>query len=196
MSAHIDWIIAGLGNPGVKYEQTRHNIGFMVCEALSKKYNTAFIKGKGDWLQSIIKIKGKSIFLMLPTTYMNNSGEAILKVAKEYSVPPASIMIVVDEYNFPLGRVHLKQGGSDGGHNGTASVIKELNSSAFWRLRCGIAKNFGPGELVEYVLSNFNPNEVELCNEMIQRSVSAIEQVMHAGTSRAISTINSGEPLS
>lgn len=192
---NIDWIIAGLGNPGSRYAETRHNIGFMVCQYLCEKHQTSFLPGKGDWYQAVLRLRGKGVLVMLPTTYMNNSGEAIIKAMRMHDIAPPNLMIVVDEYNFPVGKVHLKLGGSDGGHNGTTSVIDELQSQNFWRLRCGIAKNFGQGELVEYVLRPFNPEEMEARNSMIKNAADAIEYVMHAGVARATSAINSGKKL-
>ncbi|MBL7999611.1 MAG: aminoacyl-tRNA hydrolase [Candidatus Kapabacteria bacterium] len=191
----IDWIIAGLGNPGLKYEDTRHNIGFMVCDRLCKTNKVEFTQGKGEWLQAIVKIRGKSVLVMKPITYMNNSGSAIAKAMGQYAVLADRVMIIVDEFNFPVGKVHLKSGGSDGGHNGTASVIQHLKTGAFWRLRCGIAKNFGMGELVDYVLKPFTDEEHEARDAMIERGAQAIELVMHAGTSRAASSINADRPL-
>lgn len=191
----IDFIIAGLGNPGSEYEDTRHNIGWMVCNALVKKFNGVWKDGRGDWVESTIKIKGKNVLVMLPLTYMNLSGTAINKARNLLHVPTDSIMITVDEYNFPLGKVHVKSGGSDGGHNGTSSVIKELKTEKFWRMRLGIEKNFGMGELVSYVLKPFDSNEIEGRNSMIVRAVESIEYFFHAGPSRACSAINADQEL-
>lgn len=192
---NIDWLIVCLGNPGSKYADTRHNIGFMVGEKLCAAHNVVPVAGKGDWYQAAVKIRGKGLLVIFPTTYMNNSGEAAIKAMRQYDVQPNQVMIVVDEFNFPCGKVHLKLGGSDGGHNGTSSVIQELKTENFWRLRCGISKNFGMGELVDYVLRPFNPDEIELRDAMITRGVEAIEYVVHAGVARATAAINSGKEL-
>jgi len=192
---NVDWLIVCLGNPGVRYEDTRHNIGFMIGQKLSEKYNVTAVPGKGDWYQAVLKIRGKGMMVVFPTTYMNSSGEAAIKAMRQYEVTPNDVMIVVDEFNFPVGKVHLKLGGSDGGHNGTSSMIQELKTENFWRLRCGISKNFGAGELVDYVLKPFNNDEMELRDSMIRRGVESIEYVAHAGVARACAAINSGKEL-
>ena len=192
---HVDWIIAALGNPGERYAKTRHNIGWMVCEHLCAKHKASIVAGKGDYYQAALRLRGKSVLVIFPTTYMNDSGRAVEKVSNLYEVKSENILIVLDEYNFPLGKVHLKFGGSDGGHNGAQSVIEELGNDKFWRLRCGIAKNFGMGELVDYVLREFNADEIEARNAMITRAADAIELVMLSGVSRASSAINSDNEL-
>jgi PTH1 family peptidyl-tRNA hydrolase len=186
----MDWIIVGLGNPGAKYAETRHNIGWMVAEAFAQKYNAHFSAGKGDWHEARCTVHDQNVLVMLPTTYMNLSGTAAAKAQKFFKTPATRFIAVVDEYNFPVGRIHIKNSGSDGGHNGTASMIEELGTDKFIRLRCGIDKNFGPGELVDYVLKPFAKDEMLLRNEMILKSVSAIETILEIGLARAMQTIN------
>ncbi len=191
----MDWIIAGLGNPGNKYEQTRHNIGWMVVDALAKKHAKSFQIGKEQWMETDIKLRRNMVLLVKPTTYMNASGEAIAKLAKLHKLPSDRIIAVVDEYNFPVGKVHIKQGGSDGGHNGITSIIEELKTPNFWRLRCGIGKNFPSGGMIDYVLSNFTPEESKDLEMGIARAVGSIEHFIIAGAARAMSAINSGGAL-
>jgi len=191
----MDWILAGLGNPGSKYERTRHNIGWMVIDAIAKKHGKIFQSGKGQWMETEIKLRRNSVLLIKPTTYMNASGEAVVKLSRTHKIPPERIIAIVDEYNFPVGKVHIKQGGSDGGHNGITSLIEELNSSNFWRLRCGIGKNFQPGEMVNYVLSNFSPDETTDLETGIIRATNSIEHFIIVGSARAMSAINSGGAL-
>ncbi|MFM8569277.1 MAG: aminoacyl-tRNA hydrolase, partial [Candidatus Kapaibacterium sp.] len=143
----VDWLVVGLGNPGTKYADTRHNIGWMVCEELIGRTGGRWEKGAGEYVQCPVKLYGKSVLVILPTTYMNASGTAVTSVASAYRLSSDRIVAVVDEYNFPVGKVHLKIGGSDGGHNGITSIIEELRTDRFWRLRCGIDRKFGPGEL-------------------------------------------------
>ncbi len=193
---HVDWIIAGLGNPGPKYEWTRHNIGWMVCAEILQRQKAGLVPGKGEYYSASLRIRGKSVLLMLPTTYMNLSGTAIVKAMGQYEVKAENVIIVVDEFNFPVGKVHVRQGGSDGGHNGTHSVIQELKTEKFWRMRCGIDKKFGMGELVDYVLREFSSDEIQARDAMIKRAADAVELIMKAGISRAISDINSDkDPL-
>lgn len=192
---NVDWLIVGLGNPGTKYEDTRHNIGWMVCEELIRRTGGRWEKGKGEYVQCLLKLYGKSVLVILPMTYMNASGTAAASVASAHKLSSDRIVAVVDEYNFPVGKVHLKMGGSDGGHNGVASLIEELRTDRFWRLRCGIEKNFGPGQLVDYVLSPFTDSERELRDVMIRRGADAIATIMSAGIQRAPSAINADQDL-
>jgi len=189
----VDWLIVGLGNPGKKYVNTRHNIGWMVGAALAAKYKKPIMSLDNDYMQAALRIGGELVVLILPTTYMNNSGMAVKSVADDYSVPADKILVISDEYNFPLGRIHLKTGGSDGGHNGVESVIYQLETEEFVRLRMGIDKKFGAGELVDYVLSDFGPGEIPLRDEMIEHAVLAIEHLVLNGAARAMSAVNSGK---
>lgn len=191
----MDWLIVGLGNPGEKYAQTRHNIGWLVCFDLLKKYKTEPKAGKGAWYEAALKMHGSEILVVFPTTFMNNSGEAVKQLCGQYKIHPSRVIAVVDELNFPVGKVHFKQGGSDGGHNGLKSMIYHLNTDEFWRLRCGIDRNFGPGEMADYVLSDFKSEEIEERDKMIARAVEALEFIARVGSSRAMSAINSGREL-
>ena len=189
----IDYIFVGLGNPGIKYQNNRHNIGWLVVSNLALKHSATFSAAKYDAYQCKLKLNSKNILLLLPTTYMNNSGIAIRAAAKKYNIPPENIIVLVDEYNFPLGKMQLKKGGSAGGHNGIKSVIYELNTEDFYRLRLGIDKNFGPGGLVNYVLSNFDEEEKENVINMIKKGVTALEHICKIDINRAMSDINSAK---
>jgi PTH1 family peptidyl-tRNA hydrolase len=191
LSKEFEWLVVGLGNPGKKYVFSRHNIGWMVTTALCEKYNKPIMPFSSIYLQSSLRIEKKLIMVALPTTYMNNSGEAVKAIVDLYEIPQDRIIVIVDEYNFPLGKVHLKSGGGDGGHNGMASVLEHLGLNDFLRLRCGIDKKFGAGELVDYVLSDFSPEENPAKNLMIQHAIESIEAIVTLGKARAMSEINS-----
>ena len=185
-------IVVGLGNYGSEYFHTRHNIGYMVATALIEKYNGKIEKKSGIANYSIIGIAGQKILVVLPLTYMNRSGIAAKRFLEEYSLLSKDLLIVVDEYNFPLGKIHLKSGGGGGGHNGISSIITEIDSREFFRLRCGISRNFTENELVDYVLSAFNANEIDTVNTMIANSIKAIEFFIEADNAgKAMSMINS-----
>lgn len=191
INKNYDWLIVGLGNPGKKYEGNRHNIGYMVAAALCEKHKTEIKKFNSILYNSEIKIAQNQVFVAFPTTYMNNSGEAVRKLAAKFGFAPDKIVLIVDEYNFELGKIHIRQGGSAGGHNGVQSVIEELNAQNFFRLRCGIGKNFPPGGMVDYVLADFNADEIELRNAMIQKAVTALEYLFCNNKDKAMSFINS-----
>ncbi|MFN5308670.1 MAG: aminoacyl-tRNA hydrolase [Candidatus Kapaibacterium sp.] len=189
--AHIDYVFVGLGNPGYEYANTRHNIGWMVLEEFAKNKKAEFVQGNGAWRESLCSYAGKKILLIEPLTYMNLSGTAVKKVLRQYSVSPSHCIAIVDEYNFPVGRLHLKQGGSDGGHNGITSLIEELQTPNFWRLRCGIAKNFQPGGMADYVLSPFGSHEKEESDAMIIEAAKSMENIIRSGPQRAMQMVNS-----
>lgn len=191
MLKNVDLLLVGLGNHENIYLETRHNIGWMVVSAFVQKHKGYFIPFLPKYYLANIRFSGKNVLALLPRTYMNNSGVAVKSATTKFNVPIEKILIVCDEYNFPLGKLHLKERGGDGGHNGVASVIQNLNSNNFMRLRCGIGRNFGQNELVDYVLSTFDPEEIPLRDLMISRAVEAIEYLLLKGTSRAMSDINS-----
>ena len=188
------WLIVGLGNPGERYHSTRHNIGWMIAEAFAEKKQVQFKKGRGNWLEAECAIKGEKISLMLPETYMNNSGQAVGEFIRYYKIPSEHVIMLVDEYNFPVGKMQMKQGGSDGGHNGTSSMIAHIGP-AFWRFRFGIDKQFGPGEMADYVLSAFRHDEIESRNAMIERGVKALNMFFTGNHAIALQHINSDKPL-
>lgn len=193
MASKYEWLIVGLGNPGRKYESTRHNVGWMSAFAFCEKHKKKLLPGSTIYYQAELKYAGSNLLIIAPTTFMNASGEAVAKVSAKYEIKPSNIIIVCDEYNFPVGKMHLKKGGSDGGHNGVFSVIEELGTADFYRLRLGIGKNFPPGGMVDYVLSDFEDAEIQEKDIMISRSIDALHAIAKLGAQRAMSVINSEE---
>lgn len=193
MSEKIDYLFVGLGNPGLKYQKTRHNIGWLALYEFVLRNEKEFNKSdKLNAMQTKVNKHGKNILCLLPLTYMNNSGESVVAAIKKYKIPIENIVVLVDEYNFDLGKIHLKIGGSAGGHNGLKSLLEHLGSDRFYKLRLGISKNFGPGELVDYVLSEFTEEEWngEMTNSII-KSVKALEKIIENGPQQSMSEINS-----
>jgi len=188
-----NYIFVGLGNIGDEYAKTRHNVGWMLMEKIAEKYKLKFRAGKGDYYYADASILGKKVMFALPTTYMNNSGIAIKQILNTHKQKSSDVCIFLDEYNFPIGKIHVKATGSDGGHNGTSSVIQELGTTEFMRLRLGIDKKFGPGELVDYVLNNFTKEEQVEVDEMLKDALASVEHIIKAGFQRAMSEINSGK---
>jgi PTH1 family peptidyl-tRNA hydrolase len=188
---NFDWLVAGLGNPGKIYSGNRHNIGWMVATALCEKYKKKFKALENICYHAVLNIDSSSVLTILPTTFMNNSGEAIYHISNKFNIPIDKIIVICDEYNFPLGKIHLRQGGNDGGHNGIKSIIETLNSNEFIRLRCGIGKNFPQGGMIEYVLSDFRKEEIPARDIMISHSIDAIEHLIRVGKTRAMTEINS-----
>lgn len=187
----IDFLIAGLGNPGDKYSASRHNIGWMVANALNIKYEKKWTRAGNLYLYSELKIGSKNVMNVLPLTYMNNSGKALIEITRKYDIDYNNLLVIVDEYNFPVGKIHLKRSSGSGGHNGVASVIEELNSTDFMKLRCGIGNDFPPGMMVEYVLANFPKEQIPDVIDMVKKATDAIEHIIKYGFQRAMSDINS-----
>jgi PTH1 family peptidyl-tRNA hydrolase len=191
MAKKVDWLIVCLGNPGSKYSGNRHNIGWMVGAKICDKYKKPLMKMFGKNYHASLRIAGQLVLVTLPTTFMNSSGEGVVEILENFDIPVDRVVVVCDEYNFPLGKIHLKRGGSDGGHNGIASVIDELDNEDFLRFRCGIGKNFPKGEMVDYVLSDFLDSEIEEKNDMVIKAVEGIEYLIQFGKTKAMTDINS-----
>jgi len=186
----VDWMIVGLGNPGPEYEGTRHNIGWSVAKVFAFQHHCFDFQKRDGWMECLFTFKGKRIAVILPMLYMNNSGEAVASAQEMYNVPISRIVVIVDEYNFPVGRIHLRRGGGPGGHNGVASIIEHLGTTEFWRLRCGIGRNFGPGGMAQYVLSPFAPEEEQAKMEMLEDAVRALDKMILLGPERAMTEVN------
>lgn len=193
MTSKFDYLIAGLGNPGSKYENTRHNIGWMVADAYAQRHKLNWNLNTPIYYGAELQFAGKSAFLCMPTTYMNNSGEAVRKICEKYQINKKNVILIVDEYNFDVGKIQVKRTGGSGGHNGTASVIQELGSNDFIKMRCGIGKRFPSGGMVDYVLSNFPEEDYEKLAEMKNMACDALDLILKIGDSHAASVINSGK---
>lgn len=154
-------LIVGLGNPGKEYATTRHNLGFMVLDALAAKLSVDF-KSSSKWSAEIVQTSGgNKAILAKPTTFMNNSGLAVSKLAQFYQISPADIWVVSDDLDLPFGTIRVRQGGNSGGHNGLNSIIEQLGSNEFCRLRVGICRPDTPGTKPDsaiFVLQPFDEN--------------------------------------
>lgn len=182
-------LVAGLGNPGSEYSNTRHNVGFMVLDCLAKRQQVTF-SGSFSWKSQYAK--WKDIILLKPWTYMNRSGDAIGPIALYFKILPEQILVVVDDVALPLGRLRLRQSGSDGGHNGLKSIADHLGED-FLRLRVGIGATTDSGELVEHVLGPFSPSEQKTVEAAIERAAAAIEHVVQNGAASAMNIYNRAE---
>ena len=160
-SGAYDYIIAGLGNPGAKYEMTRHNAGFLAIDMLAMKQNKEIKRLKFHALTCDAEIEGKKCLLMKPQTFMNNSGEAIGETAKFYKIPPQNIIVLSDDISLDVGKIRIRRKGSAGGHNGLKSIIAHLGSEDFPRVKIGVGKKPNAYmDLADWVLGRF-PKELE-----------------------------------
>jgi peptidyl-tRNA hydrolase, PTH1 family len=185
-------VVVGLGNPGAEYEGTRHNVGFQVIDELSGRLKKRLKPANGDYLFSLCRIDAKDLVLVKPLTYMNNSGQAVVGVLERFGVPVENLIVIADDFALPLGVIRIRAKGSDGGHNGLCSVIYQLNSNEFPRVRCGIQKDTMPGksERVAFVLSAFEPGEIEAVNVMVVRAADAASEFVRAGIARTMNLFN------
>ena len=151
-----DWLIVGLGNPGAKYWNTRHNVGFAAMDALADSLHTRVDRVKFQGLTGTAELDGKKLILLKPTTYMNLSGQAVSAAARFYKIPPEHILVMFDDISLEPGRIRVRKEGSAGGHNGVKSIISSLGSQAFPRIKIGVgAKPHPDYDLADWVLSVF-----------------------------------------
>jgi PTH1 family peptidyl-tRNA hydrolase len=167
----MKFLIFGLGNIGKEYENTRHNIGFMVLDALA---NGEKFKDTQFATTCTLRNNGKTLLLIKPTTYMNLSGKAVQYHMHWHKVPTSQILVITDDLALPLGAVRLRAKGSDGGHNGLKSIQQQIGSDQYPRLRVGIGRNFRDGEQVRYVLSPFEKEEQEILQKVIHHCRAAV----------------------
>lgn len=184
------FLIVGLGNIGKEYINTRHNVGFEVVEEISNKFSLQWKPGKSDYYYSVFSYQSNDVILMKPTTYMNNSGIAILDAINYYQISLTHLLVICDDYNLPLGKIRLRPKGSDGGHNGLSSVIYHLMTEDFPRLRIGIGNDFKKGELSNYVLSCFKDEERIIINESIKKSSDAVLSFITEGIQKTMTLFN------
>lgn len=186
-------LICGLGNPGREYERHRHNIGFMVVEALLPRAKAELNQEKFAARVGQGTLAGERILFVQPQTFMNLSGRSVAEAARFYKVPVEDVLVIHDELDLPFGRLQLKAGGGSGGHNGLKSIVSSLGAEAFIRLRFGIGKPEGPNareRVSGYVLSNFDDGERRELEELIGRSVDMTETWVRDGLSVAMNRFN------
>ncbi len=164
-------VIVGLGNPGRKYENTRHNAGFMFLDRFAALNSIDFSPSKYDYYRAEGSLDGNPFMLVKPATYVNLSGSAVLNLMSEFPVAPEDVLVVHDELNLPPGGYKIKLKGSDGGHNGIYSIIHSIESENFPRIRVGIGNDFPAGAMADYVLSEFDRGEAELLAKVFDKCV-------------------------
>lgn len=184
-------LIVGLGNPGKGYENTRHNLGFLVVEHLAKKNNLRFRKGSfTNGLVAEGKVAGNHLCCLLPSTYMNNSGMAVKQVVLNKNLDHADILVVCDDFHLEFGQVRVRNKGSDGGHNGLTSVIEHLGTQDFARLRLGIGTPLKGKESVDYVLGKWTAGEEKQLDEFIDRATDCCGVWLQEGIHKAMDQFN------
>ncbi len=190
-SGPVSWLLVFLGNPGPKYEFTRHNAGFLACDALAKKLGVTVNRARFRALTAAAEIGGQKVLLMKPQTYMNLSGEAVRQAARFYKVPADHVLVVSDEISLPLGRLRVRTRGSAGGHNGLKSVIAQLGTDAFPRIRIGVGAPPHPDyDMADWVLSVLRNEDAVVFTEAAERAAEAVESYVTEGPERAMNRFN------
>lgn len=185
----MKYLIVGLGNVGREYEATRHNIGFRVLDALAKASNLVFVDGRyGAICQT--KIKGRTLVLLKPSTYMNLSGNALRYWMQKENIPLDHVFVVVDDIALPFGTLRVKPRGSDAGHNGLKHIQQILTTDVYSRLRFGVGSDFGTGKQVEYVLGAFTPEQESVMAERLQTAVDIVIYFCMAGVQLTMNQFN------
>jgi PTH1 family peptidyl-tRNA hydrolase len=186
------FLIAGLGNIGVEYAGTRHNIGFDVLDAFAAKHQQFFVVERlAEKVE--VRLRGNVLVCIKPTTFMNLSGRAVKYWMDKEKIGPEHLLVVIDELALPLTRLRLRPGGSDAGHNGLTSIQESLGTGSYPRLRFGIGNNFPRGRQVEYVLGKWTPEELPLVRMKIGKSVELIESFVSIGIDRTMNLYNNLE---
>lgn len=187
----VEYIIAGLGNPGTEYENTRHNIGFMTIDTLCEKYKVSCKKLKFKSLTCDVMIAGKRCLIMKPSTFMNKSGEAVTEAMSFYKIPPERTIIVYDDISLEPGKMRIRRKGSDGGHNGIKNIIYLSGSDMFPRIKMGVgAKPHPDYNLADWVLGHFKKEDGEKLEQCFQNAVSALELMVDGKTDQAMNKYN------
>lgn len=183
------FLIVGLGNIGEKYHNTRHNIGFKIVDAFVKEHDASFETEKlGDVAK--LKIKGKTVIVLKPSTYMNLSGKAIQYWMKQENIKVENLLVITDDLNIDFGKLRIKGKGSSGGHNGLKDIQEKFNTGAYPRFRFGVGADYGRGRQVDYVLGQWNKEEESEMIERIPTSVKAITSFITAGLSNTMNEFN------
>ena len=190
-SGGAGWLLVCLGNPGDKYENTRHNVGFMVADEIAERQKKPIQKLKFKALTNLFTISGEKVLVMKPITYMNLSGEAVRQAADFYKISPDHILVISDDTALAMGRLRIRKKGSAGGHNGLKNIIQHLGTDQFPRLRIGVGEKPHPDyDLADWVLGKFQGEDKKAIDATVKRAADAVECILSEGLDRAMGTFN------
>jgi len=185
----MNYLIVGLGNIGVEYANTRHNMGFMVLDAWAQASNIVFESGRYGYT-AVVSFKGRKFHLLKPSTYMNLSGKAVRYWMNELKIPVENLLVISDDLNIPFGTLRLRKNGSAGGHNGLTNINEMIGTQDYARIRVGIGNEFGRGQQVNYVLGELCKEEMEEMEEISKRVIDGVKAWATIGPDRAMNTVN------
>ena len=190
-----NWLIVGLGNPGREYEKTRHNAGFRCLDILADRLGTKVDKLKFQGLYAQVNYQGRKVFLLKPQTYMNLSGRSVLQLSAYFNIPPQRIIVLFDDISLEPGRLRIRPDGSAGGHNGIKSIIQEVGSQEFPRVKIGVGGKPNPNfDLADWVLSTFSANEEKALAVSLDNAASAALAIIDRGVPEAANRFNGSRP--
>ena len=185
------WLLVCLGNPGDQYDNTRHNVGFMVADQLGERYGLPIQKLKFKALTNMFSISGEKVLVMKPVTYMNLSGEAVRPAADFYKIPPEHILVISDDTALDVGKLRIRRGGSAGGHNGLKSIIQHLGTDQFPRIRVGVGKKPHPDyDLADWVLGALSPKEWETVRALAGPCLDTLRLLLEDNLNEAMNRYN------
>ncbi|MBQ3929101.1 MAG: aminoacyl-tRNA hydrolase [Clostridia bacterium] len=187
----VEFLVVGLGNPDRKYENTRHNAGFVTIDALSDKLQVKVDRIKYKSLCGSAVIGGKKVLLMKPSTYMNNSGTAVTEAMNFYKIPPQNVIVILDDISLDVGKMRIRRKGSDGGHNGMKSIIYLSGSDQFPRIKMGVGSKPAQWDLADWVLSEFTSSEAKMLSEAADKACHAVELMITDNIDKAMNLYNS-----
>ena len=183
-------LLLGLGNVGQKYARTRHNVGFWVLNNLVLDYRVHTFLSTDEYHQAVLKKDESEIIMAQPNRYMNNSGFAAKALLQQYSLKPSEMLVIVDDFQLPIGALRIRHAGSDGGHNGLASIIEQIGTDQFPRLRLGIGNVTKGSSVVDFVLGEFDEDEQIAVTKMIATASEAALACVHEGVEKAMQKYN------
>lgn len=190
-SGGASWVLVCLGNPGDQYENTRHNVGFMVADELAERAKAPIQKLKFKALTNTLTIGGEKVLVMKPVTYMNLSGEAARPAADFYKIPPERVLVVSDDTALPIGKLRIRKGGSAGGHNGLKSLIQQLGTDQFPRVRVGVGEKPHPDyDMANWVLGKFVGEDKKAIDAAVKKAADAIECIIKDGLDKGMNKFN------
>ena len=195
IKSNDNWLIVGLGNPGKEYERTRHNCGFRAIDILADKLGCKIDKGKFQGLYGQTVYNGRKVFLLKPLTYMNLSGRSVLQLSSYFNIPPQRIIVLFDDISLAPGRLRIRADGSAGGHNGIKSIISEVGSQDFPRVKIGVGGKPDPNaNLADWVLSGFSANDEKALVSALDRAADAALSIIDRGVPETANRFNGSTP--
>ena len=187
----VEWLVVGLGNPGDKYENTRHNVGFLTIDHIAGEQRVPVQKLKYRALTNTVELGGAKVLLMKPVTYMNLSGEAVGEAARFYKIPADHVLVISDDVSLPIGKLRIRKGGSAGGHNGLKNIIQHLGTDQFPRVKVGVGEKPHPDyDMADWVLSKFVGEDLKTITAAIEKAGKAVECLIAEGPDKAMNKFN------